>query len=235
MCRHIFSEKAGGYIKLTPKYVPLDHPIYHAMVPREAKGLTNLYCAHPEKCSKSVVGDQAGGCERACIPNPCLNGRNCSETLEDFECDCGYNLLGKTCATPCPAGWSPQNLKSESCYLYRYDSLSWTAARDSCVQLGGYLVAIQTPEEMTSVREYLTSTYGSDAAENFWIGLNDRSEEGSFTWTAVGGVLPLASTMWHSGEPNNDGYDEDCTEMVGNGFNDLPCRLLLPYICELEI
>ncbi|XP_072182106.1 perlucin-like protein [Diadema setosum] len=184
MCPTIFSGKAGGYVKLTPKYVPLDHPSYDVMVPREARGKANLYCAHP---------------------------------------------------APCPAGWSPRDLKNESCYLYRNDSLSWTAARDSCVQLGGYLVAFQTPEEMTSVLEYLTSMLGSDGANSFWTGLNDCSEEGTFTWTTVGGALPLSSSMWKSGEPNDSGYAEDCTQALGNKLNDKSCGALLKYVCEFHI
>ncbi|XP_071477879.1 lactose-binding lectin l-2-like [Diadema antillarum] len=137
----------------------------------------------------------------------------------------------------CPEQWFPQNPTDESCYLYRTDSLSWTAARDSCVQLGGHLAAIQTPEEMTRVWGYLTSMYGTGAARNFWTGLNDRSEEGVFTWTRVGGILPRSSSMWRDGEPNNSKGDEDCIGTFGDGqsLNDYRCDISWPYICELQM
>ncbi|XP_072182282.1 uncharacterized protein [Diadema setosum] len=34
---------------------------------------------------------------------------------------------------------------SDSCYLYRQDQQPWEVARDTCDELGGYLVAIETP------------------------------------------------------------------------------------------
>ncbi|XP_072182107.1 perlucin-like protein [Diadema setosum] len=180
-CPKVFSERTGGYVRLTPKYVPLDHPNYDVLVPREARGMTNYYCAHPAQC---------------------------------------------------PEGWSLRYSESESCYLYQSNAVTWTAARDSCVQLGGYLAAIQTPEEMTSVREYVTSKYGTFVGPWVWIGLNDRDSEGTFTWIDFGGALPLSSSLWNPGEPNN-AYNEDCIVANGNALNDAPCGWSYPYLCEL--
>ncbi|XP_072171999.1 lactose-binding lectin l-2-like [Diadema setosum] len=180
-CPKVFSERTGGYVRLTPKYVPLDHPNYDVLVPREARGMTNYYCAHPAQC---------------------------------------------------PEGWSLRYSESESCYLYQSNAVTWTAARDSCVQLGGYLAAIQTPEEMTSVREYLTSA----SVNHFvWTGLNDRDSEGTFTWIGFSGALPLSSSLWSPGEPNDSYNREDCVVTDGNNFYDASCDRSFSYLCELNL
>jgi hypothetical protein len=50
-----------------------------------------------------------------------------------------------------------------------------------------------------------------------WIGLDDRSTEGTFKWTD-GTPLTIAESNWASGEPNNGGtsvYPEDCAYVHG--------------------
>ncbi|XP_041467292.1 uncharacterized protein LOC121417622 [Lytechinus variegatus] len=79
-CPYTFSEHTHNMIKQIPKIVPLDHPDYHQLVPPQARGKTNLYCAHP-----------------ACTPNPCLNGGSCQETFADFDCNCTALYVGKRC------------------------------------------------------------------------------------------------------------------------------------------
>nr|XP_054757152.1 uncharacterized protein LOC129263260 [Lytechinus pictus] len=79
-CPYTFSEHTHDMIKEIPKIVPLDHPDYHQLVPPQARGRTNLYCAHP-----------------ACIPNPCLHGGSCQETFADFDCNCTAFYVGKRC------------------------------------------------------------------------------------------------------------------------------------------
>ncbi|XP_071481437.1 uncharacterized protein [Diadema antillarum] len=53
MCPYRVSPITGEYVKLTPKYIPSDHTQYDAMVPEEARGLTNLYCTYPAACPSS--------------------------------------------------------------------------------------------------------------------------------------------------------------------------------------
>ncbi|XP_071501001.1 C-type lectin BfL-2-like [Diadema antillarum] len=135
----------------------------------------------------------------------------------------------------CPEGWSARDFETESCYLHQSNALTWTAARDSCVQLGGYLAAIQTPEEMTSVREYVTSKYGTFVGPWVWTGLNDRDSERTFTWIDFGGALPLSSSLWNPGEPSNGNNNEHCVAANGQKLNDAPCSTSYPYLCELHL
>ncbi|XP_071501042.1 macrophage mannose receptor 1-like [Diadema antillarum] len=158
LCPNIFSEKTGSYVRSIPKYVPRDHPQYDVMVPAEARGKTNLYCAHPE-------------------------------------------LL-------CP---SPDLSSPDSCYLYRQDSQPWEVARDSCDELGGYLVAIETPSEFSRIVEVLLISNPGSSYFYAWTGLNDRSSEGVYTWERVGGTLPTYSSLWYIDRPDpNNAEIQDC-------------------------
>ena len=46
-CPYSHSDATYELVKFIPKLVPLDHPDYDAMVPKQAVGKINLYCAHP--------------------------------------------------------------------------------------------------------------------------------------------------------------------------------------------
>ena len=50
-CPSTVSMTTGDVVKLWPKVVPLDHPHVDLMVPEEAVGMVNLYCAHPGNSS----------------------------------------------------------------------------------------------------------------------------------------------------------------------------------------
>ncbi|XP_071510176.1 C-type lectin domain family 3 member A-like [Diadema antillarum] len=133
----------------------------------------------------------------------------------------------------CPGDVSSPN----SCYLYRQDRQPWEVARDECVKLGGYLVAIETRSELSSIRQdVLISHYGMRTLPSMWVGLNDRSREGVYTWEGVGGTLPLSSSMWKPGQPYwVSAGKEDCIGFDGYRLQDGPCRAALRYICEFVL
>ena len=102
-------------------------------------------------------------------------------------------------------------------YYMSYNSERWTDARDLSTDLGGYLVAIDSSEENTWIRERMTDAgYQWNSA---WIGYTDENSEGKFEW-ANGSDNGYEN--WSNGEPNNSG-GEDYTEILNNGkWNDLP-------------
>ena len=65
--------------------------------------------------------------------------------------------------------------------------------------------------------------------QNFWIGFNDQTSEGNWTWQSTGSGF----TSWTSGEPNDSG-GEDCAEMwFGSAsWNDKDCGESLTFLCE---
>ena len=95
--------------------------------------------------------------------------------------------------------------------------------------MGGDLASIPDEETYVMLRD---RAYKLLVAE-WWIGLNDRDEEGTFVWSdgTTGGYRP-----WADGEPNDSG-GEDCGHFWtahGGMYNDMPCDRVQPYICQLE-
>ena len=99
---------------------------------------------------------------------------------------------------------------------------NWDTARQSCESENAVLVTIGNSDE----NDFVSSLSNA----NFWIGLNDISQEGVYVW-----VSGSTSTYrnWGTGEPNNSG-DEDCTHMISSStfWNDWPCTRSTPYVCE---
>jgi C-type mannose receptor len=96
-------------------------------------------------------------------------------------------------------------------------ALTWVQARNLAEALGATLVSIDSPEEQA----LLETAFPLDQDE-FWIGLDDRAQEGRFVGPRGG--LPLF-TNWNDGEPNNstgEGCAHTLTVPLGR-WNDLPC------------
>ncbi|XP_072182318.1 perlucin-like protein [Diadema setosum] len=148
----------------------------------------------------------------------------------------GGRIIRPACMTAdifCPGHAS----SPDSCYLYRQDQQPWMVARDTCDNLGGYLVAMETPNELSSIREdVLISYYGITTFPWIWTGLNDRSTEGVYTWERVGGTFPLSSAMWVRGQPYwVSAGSQDCGSFNGYYVSDSSCSVKLSYICEFSL
>jgi len=108
---------------------------------------------------------------------------------------------------------------------------AWTSAETWCSSRGYYLATINDLLE----NGYLwTATGLIDAGTKWWFGFNDIASEGNFVWTGNNGS---GYTAWHSGEPNNSGGNEDCTQLRRYGvptWNDEPCGSAFHYICEAD-
>ena len=67
--------------------------------------------------------------------------------------------------------------------------------------------------------------------ERSWIGLNDRSVEGSFVWTNK----EISSFRFWAPQQPNDWKNEDCVHTLGarHGYtwNDVPCHNCYNYTC----
>lgn len=90
---------------------------------------------------------------------------------------------------------------------------TWDQAEAEAIALGGHLVTVNDANEDA----WLVSQFGNN--ENFWIGLNDATQEGAFVWASG---EPVTYTNWSEDEPNNgNGDDEDyvMNNWIG-GWND---------------
>ena len=103
--------------------------------------------------------------------------------------------------------------------------ITWANAELAAqVNWGSHLVTIDSLEEQS----FITETF--DRRYNYWIGLTDEAQEGTFKWVATGETPTF--TYWQQNQPDNfydNGSDEDYAHILyadfpnsGNGrWNDL--------------
>jgi hypothetical protein len=123
--------------------------------------------------------------------------------------------------TPSIVGFTQQTNYNGHSYYRSTGSMTWTQARQACIDMGGHLVTITSAGE----NNFVFNTWPSG-----WIGFNDEAVEGQWRWVTGEAVT---YTNWNGGEPNNAG-NEDYAQFVGGGkWNDLP-NVSLPYVLEFE-
>ncbi|XP_036000718.1 C-type lectin domain family 4 member A-like [Fundulus heteroclitus] len=86
--------------------------------------------------------------------------------------------VNETCQK-CEAGWE---LHGGKCYKFSTRKSSWNESRDSCKDLGGDLVKIDSREEQMFLFGRLSNFMEDDLKDMFWIGLTDSEKEGRWLW-----------------------------------------------------
>ena len=109
---------------------------------------------------------------------------------------------------------------------------SWDDAESQSVASGGHLVTINNAAE----NDWVSNTFHTPTI-NFYIGLNDIAQEGTFTW--VSGEISTY-TNWIGGEPNNGGWTGIPEDVVvtnwdyPGGWNDVPRNVGMNGLAEYE-
>ena len=118
----------------------------------------------------------------------------------------------------CDVGWSGFG---NSCYKLFDQAVQFTRATDLCQNETARLVEIQSQSENSFVTSLVTSVASA------WIGYNDITWEGHWTWinTGKGGNF----SNWAPGNPNSSG---DCAKIEKTQWDDVPCSSLQPFVCE---
>ncbi|XP_064237797.1 C-type lectin domain family 17, member A isoform X4 [Aotus nancymaae] len=120
----------------------------------------------------------------------------------------------------CPEGWLPFESK---CYYFSPTTKSWDGARMFCQENYSHLVIINSFAE----HNFVAKAHGSPRV--YWLGLNDREQEGDWRWLDGS---PVTLSFWEPEEPNNI-QEEDCASMNKDGtWNDLSCHKSTYWICE---
>ena len=81
------------------------------------------------------------------------------------------------------------------------------------------------------------------ADRQYFIGGTDSKDEGKWRWGSDEAIFSNGNTMvqgvaatelrWNSGEPNDEGGNEDCVETLTTFLlNDIPCSTERYYFCE---
>ena len=122
----------------------------------------------------------------------------------------------------CDPGWSYFN---GYCYFTSETCTNWTTAMSKCRQENSVLVNINNNEENVYIQH-------RDNGAKSWLGLNDISVEGNFTWVDKGDGN---FTAWAKNQPNNY-REEDCVHALGVKYNyewnDVQCSDCHQYTCK---
>ncbi|KAL4238853.1 C-type lectin domain 17 member A [Mactra antiquata] len=133
-------------------------------------------------------------------------------------------------ATTCPDQWIPYH---ESCYLFGHTHLSFFEAGYYCQQHNSHLVRMETATENNFIKNHIR--YMTEA--RWWIGLTDVYAEHQWVW--YGTNEPPVFTDWYPGQPDDQGYEEDCCELLYRhgqwAWHDVDCNYHISYaICEMD-
>ncbi|XP_078264214.1 alpha-N-acetylgalactosamine-specific lectin-like [Rhinoraja longicauda] len=106
---------------------------------------------------------------------------------------------------PCAENWF-YFPKLTSCYQFFSHKRTWSDAEAFCKQQThyGHLATVTSSEHNTFI------TNMSKGKPYTWIGLNDRSQEGTFTW--IDGS-PSSYRHWTHNQPDNHQGNEDCAHI----------------------
>ena len=181
-------------------------------------GMTSEACESP---SGYADNDEDCDDEDADI-NPAV-----SEECNGYDDDCDGEADS---SSVCPCDVEYYDGDTDHPYMFCLDSLDWSDARASCDDYGYHLLTIDDSSENV----WVDDTADNLSTSQWWIGLNDRVTEGTFEWEDA---TPLIYTAWHSGEPNDYGSGEDCTQInffhPSQTWNDKTCTDTNYFICEV--
>ena len=135
-----------------------------------------------------------------------------------LNCEISHCLISDIC----DPDWSYFN---GFCYYTSETCTNWTTALNKCRQENSVLVDINNNEENVFLQH-------RHNGEKSWMGFNDITTEGSYTWADRGAGN---FTAWAKNQPNNF-REEDCVHALGvehnYEWNDVKCSDCHQYTCK---
>jgi len=193
----------------------------HYLRERPSAVATDLRCTDPRNVDED--GDGASGCAVDCNDHDPDVYTGAYEACNIVDDDCS-GLVDD--ANECPQCAFVADKLGRN-YAFCFARATYSAARTDCQSRDGSLVSIHDDAQ----QDWLAATISSlRLGSEWWIGLSDSEEEGVFVWDDGSEV---DYTHWNTGEPNDWGGNEDCTELTHGIWNDLACNQALAYICQL--
>ncbi|MBU1218709.1 CotH kinase family protein [Myxococcota bacterium] len=180
-------------------------------------------CMDPSNTDED--GDGVFGCGIDCNDNDDTIYPGAEELCNGRDDNCD-GLIDNNPACPyCFEQPAPDGGSLLFCFVYA----TYEEAEDDCLSQSGHLVSIHNQEMQNAV---VNGAFAISSDSNWWIGTDDITNEGTFTWTDG---TPMDFSSWAPGEPNNYDGNEDCGHIApwaGGQWNDIPCSLYMYYICH---
>ncbi|CAH1253916.1 MRC1 [Branchiostoma lanceolatum] len=140
------------------------------------------------------------------------------------------NFICQVTPIGCPSGYQQHG---RNCFKAFNEKKSYDEAAAACRAGGGSLAM---PRDQATHQFLITLKNQVDRAAGFWLGFNDRSQEGGWRYsdgTRLGSFQP-----WSPGEPNQYGGNEDCGMIFQdpkNKWNDQGCSSKQKFICQISL
>ncbi|KAK3590352.1 hypothetical protein CHS0354_029576 [Potamilus streckersoni] len=116
------------------------------------------------------------------------------------------------------------------CYRFYYNCLSWSEARQVCLEDGGDLISLND-RNFIFFKDLIRSK--AAACEGVWVGTTDIYTEGNWNWLNGGKV---SSIFWQPKQPNNYEGNEHCGGLSMQSkylLNDFTCSRKLSFLCQI--
>ncbi len=149
-------------------------------------------------------------------------------TLTPSSKPSSYAPSYKPSVASCPSGFT-RLPSTGQCYKVVTDGLNWFDAERFCNSIGSHLASISSNDEYTDFYQYLLTPNGLQYNQ-IWIGGNDITSEGIFTWID-GSTFSFAK--WVSGQPDNQYNLENCV-YLSYGMYDTACSNIMSSICMYQ-
>ncbi|OWF51216.1 perlucin-like [Mizuhopecten yessoensis] len=128
----------------------------------------------------------------------------------------------------CPPGWKENG---EHCYFFSLETGTWAYAGSYCRNFNAKLAEPMEAADVVFIDTAVKSTH--PRIGEYYLGGGDFFIEGEWIWAST--LSPITNANWSPGEPNDLAGREDCLGVVLSGlWNDVPCNISLPFVCELE-
>jgi len=138
-----------------------------------------------------------------CSENPCVHGM-CMDLINSYKCTCETGYYGSNCDSqtpPCSTSEPNYHLIDNKCYFFEKTSATWEKAKEGCKNkfpAGGKLFEPMTLAENKLVFNAASINTVFSAYGNFWIGVTDTAQEGSFRYDS--NSSPVSYNMpWYDG------------------------------------
>ncbi|KAG2463439.1 MBL1 protein, partial [Polypterus senegalus] len=113
-------------------------------------------------------------------------------------------------------------------FATKNDTLNFKEGVKLCKEANGEIAIPVSAGENNALWQLVKLTGGA------YLGVNDMKIEGQYEDFNTGN--PVMFTNWRSGEPNDYGSREDCSEMKSDGtWNDIGCQWSLAIICQFKL
>ncbi|XP_013406096.1 signal peptide, CUB and EGF-like domain-containing protein 2 [Lingula anatina] len=197
----------------------------------------NARCINKEgsyrcECLTGYDGNFCTDVDECKYPDSCpSSGMQCINTVGSYKCACLVGYYGNNCDQRCPDGFIETNKR---CLFVSAAVVTHSNASQLCgsVHPGAHLVDIKDKVTYKTVTSFL------NPPNSYWMGLNDKEQEGTFVYSD-GSKVDTLYNEWDTGLtlPASNDRTKNCAVMDGNTafqWRVVPCDESNYAVCEFD-